>query len=512
MAGGPWTSSGPWTLGRGAERVASERPRARGGLLATDHSKRGRRFVTVLDPDSGRVTLLEAWEHAALVLCDGQRDASTIAELLALDTDEPLDAEVIERCFKFFERQALIEPLGLRRSDVPPPGPRTMAQLQSAYAEWHKEPVRTGQLPAWLDPGFVSGGPPPRPELGPTVAVPGVTGATPRPSRSPARTPVAVGSTLVFGDGASVLIDSSPSVPMDDEGTDGASTDVRGRAVLRRLEAELQARGDADDDEVEGVLDVLRAVDAAVSEADALEAARSAPEPGATPAPLPSPVIRRAPLDNAEAQLKLTMVAPPARAPSPGPAPLPDRGSARTRMRAWAGEDDHTLEAVAARPPSGRRPRRPRSPTAELAPPVAPSVGDDRARTVSTGARPPPQEARALFDRLVRASAGEATVSEAVGLLDPTDLGDALAHLRRLLARVPGRATTALVRALERASDPSIPTRAAPPRRAERPLRSGLRALAVESAEAGRCAACLSRVGSGSRRCTSCGFEPEGLG
>ncbi|MFO0723384.1 MAG: hypothetical protein U1E65_06365 [Myxococcota bacterium] len=133
-----------------------QRPEARPHLIAADHSKRGRRFVTLLDPETSQVTLLEAWEHAIFVLADGTRDLGAIAELLAPEVEgQVIDADVVRRCLKFFEQKRLIQPLGLRTER--PLGTPTAAELGQAYAEWHKE--APGQGPELIPP------PVPRSEL-----------------------------------------------------------------------------------------------------------------------------------------------------------------------------------------------------------------------------------------------------------------------------------------------------------------------------------------------------------
>lgn len=209
------------------------KPKTREGLLATDHSKRGRRFVSILDPDSQQVTLLEPWEHAVLLLCDGQRTAAEIVDLLAPSVeDQEIDAEVVHRCLKFFERESLILQAGLRHSDQPPPGPVTMAELQQAYGEWHREPPKTGQH---------AGLPPPYPRTGvrapvglePTVAVP----------KRGAADPAQVGTTLVLA--------GVPSV-----GGAPAARPIPRETGLNREE----------------VIDLLAAVDDAVAEAGAIDA------------------------------------------------------------------------------------------------------------------------------------------------------------------------------------------------------------------------------------------------
>lgn len=169
------------------------KPRAREGLLSADHSKRGRRFVTIVSPEMGRVTLLEPWEHGILVLCDGSREAGEIARLMAEGLgDERVDEDAVHRCLKFFERQELIEPAGLRSKEaIAAPSPKTLAGLQEAYREWHKDPLRTGQILSGILPSpFGSAGEPVPIGLGPTVALPG---------EEARGTQVRVGGTLFLG-------------------------------------------------------------------------------------------------------------------------------------------------------------------------------------------------------------------------------------------------------------------------------------------------------------------------
>ncbi len=166
-------------------------PTARSGLLTADHSKRGRRFVTILDEESNRVTLLEPWEHAILVLSDGTRGPSQIAELLDEGVlGEAVTLEAVHRCLRFFEHQELIDVLSPFNGEPEPvTGPRTLANLQLAYREWHKDPVKTGQILAGTHPFVQVDGITPV-GLSPTVALPDDDNGGP---------PVAVGSTLVLG-------------------------------------------------------------------------------------------------------------------------------------------------------------------------------------------------------------------------------------------------------------------------------------------------------------------------
>src|SRR5688572_12515596 len=78
-------------------------PRARRGLLTHDHSKQGQRYVTVLDPATLEVTVLEPFEHLIMMMCDGTRDADTIS-LLSGEV-ETVVAETLVR----LERETLIE-------------------------------------------------------------------------------------------------------------------------------------------------------------------------------------------------------------------------------------------------------------------------------------------------------------------------------------------------------------------------------------------------------------------
>lgn len=169
------------------------RPKARAGLCSADHSKRGQRLVSVLDPSRAKVTLLEPWEHAILVLADGTRTLNDLAGLLGSGiAGEIITERTLERCLKYFEQEELIEPLGLRQRPMSagPAGPRTLAHLQQAYREWHKDPVKTGQILTGLlpiDPPMNNEPPPVPAGLSPTVALP------------PDPQPLAIGSTLTVG-------------------------------------------------------------------------------------------------------------------------------------------------------------------------------------------------------------------------------------------------------------------------------------------------------------------------
>ena len=116
-------------------------PKARAGLLVADHEKMGRRFITVLDRARERVSLLEPWEHAVLVLSDGTRRPEDIAQVVRGGV-APVGLADVNRCLEFFEREGLVE----GAATPPPAGPRTLAGLQAAYHEWHRDPLRTGRI------------------------------------------------------------------------------------------------------------------------------------------------------------------------------------------------------------------------------------------------------------------------------------------------------------------------------------------------------------------------------
>ncbi len=178
------------------------KPRAREGLITADHMRRGRRIVTVLDPKTNRVTVLEPWEHAVLVLCDGTRTAEQIA-LLVPNDDTRVDAAVVRGCFELFEREGVVTTAALRPKSA---GPRTLANLQLAYAEWHKDPVRTKQILLGEEQPFPDTPGRLPPGLSPTVALPG--------EEAPAHR---VGSVLIAADISS--LESSSSQASADPGS-----------------------------------------------------------------------------------------------------------------------------------------------------------------------------------------------------------------------------------------------------------------------------------------------------
>jgi hypothetical protein len=177
--------------------VSEPKPKARAGLVTSDHSKRGRRYLSVLDPESGRVCLLEPWEHAVLVLCDGTRTARQILEVLDHPIDgETIDLKTVKRTVSSFELQRLLEEPGQQKEEAgPSAGPRTLAGLQQAFREWHKDPAKTGQILSGIFTApFVDPGSKKLPVgLEPTVALP-----EDEPKQPSA--PVAIGTQLVVGE------------------------------------------------------------------------------------------------------------------------------------------------------------------------------------------------------------------------------------------------------------------------------------------------------------------------
>lgn len=481
------------------------RPKARDGLLAADHSKRGRRFVTLLDRESGDVTLLEPWEHAILVLCDGTRGIGELVDILPPDDDgQPMDEEVVRRCLKYFERQSLIEDVGLRESDEQPPGPRTLAQIQLAYNEWHKEPAKTGQFESWEAPSFVGDASPFPSGLGPTVALPGRAGTQAH------RNPVGIGSTLVLAGAESVLIDGTGDGP--DEPSAAANKDAQAHAVLEALDLGPVGTGL---DTVDS-LDVLSAIDEAVSEIAAESQERLNPDSDAL---LQNPNVQSEP--------------------------------ARSRVRADAstGSAGHDFaETIAAVPRFEERTSRLQFPESESTDVRAPAeralsavkpvdygpddeqdmtdhgilvrrVPEPRVRTIDTGPKRAPTAGRDLFERLAAlGSAADrragrrnaATVEEVIGDLDDDELDHAARHFRELRTRLPNsRATVAVARMIGSVADPRGESRSDGPSRAARTaFQSALSAVVAEASAKGRCPACLARANAGFRRCGACGYQP----
>ena len=237
--------------------MASEaKPRAKPGLRPSDHSKRGQRFVTVLDPVEQRVTLLVPWEHAVLVLCDGSRTDLEIAAQLESGIDgEAVTLVDVGHCLRLFAREGLLENAGRTPADeLPPPGPKTLAGLQQAYREWHKDPEVSGRiLSGLLSPPFLNSPPPFKPTLAPTVALPGRDDQRGRTTEPPS-SPVAVGSTLVVdgpaGEGRALrsVLDTAPTAS-----SDGALTMAGQRPEFPPVSV--------DDEDLTNVAELLAAVD-----------------------------------------------------------------------------------------------------------------------------------------------------------------------------------------------------------------------------------------------------------
>jgi hypothetical protein len=246
-------------------------PQARGGLLAAEHSKRGRRFITVMDSVTQQVALLEAWEYAVLVLCDGERPDTEILELMrASEPDELIDTLSLRRCLKFFESKELIEPIGLLRTATTLDNPKTMAELQLAYEEWHKEPVATGQFPSGLAPWSADD-----PQMHPPSLEPTQT-QIPWPQARP----VQVGSTLELGSVDSLLLNPVvASVEMKQEPTDPSNSFKTNTQAKKILNAVYDTDGSLVDAYNKPRMNVLVAVDEAVS---AIENPDASPVPEAS--------------------------------------------------------------------------------------------------------------------------------------------------------------------------------------------------------------------------------------
>jgi len=517
------------------------RPKARGGLLSADHSKKGRRLVSVLDKERSRVTLLEPWEHAVLVLCDGNRSATEIAAILAEGVEgEAVNEAAVSRCFKYFGREELFD--GPR--EQPPAGPRTLANLQQAYREWHKDPLRTGQIFAGLLPFPMAPGPMPI-GLEPTVALPDE--------------PVEVGSTLVLGSSATdfVVPQKIAVEPAKEPKTEiGSLTQVEDEDLL---EEEL----DLDD-----VADLLAAVDddfAGMSRPPPASAAFETEAPRRSP-PVGKPMggiaelphtkeIARAAtniiadvstngrsftsLTNVSRQLtgdsetqrvrtprtpekalNPTMVGRPPTGAGPPEIVAPPRPPSRAGSR---------VAAVIGPVPTAERPNvaREEPATQELAMDFGVSqevtINDAREEpTTSRSSAHLPARVREVFERLRRSGTkarGEfengsdpkgrrrhrseaKAFAEALDTLTAGDLELALGHFRRLSERLPGSVRVrAFVQAIEatqgRATD----------REATQQIVARFGEAVAEAVVEGRCPRCLAGMEAKSRRCGICGFE-----
>lgn len=515
-----------------------------------DHSKRGRRFVTVLDLDRSRVTLLEAWEHAILVLSDGSRGVLEIASMLAGGIEgEPVTPGAVRRCLKFFERQELIEPAGLCSSPaLPPAGPQTLAGLQLAYREWHRDPVRTGQILAgFLDPPFVrlDGSAPVG--LDPTVALPEDDELEPKP--------VAVGTTLVLGDGQSAFSQARALRSLLDG---GASRDAP-------TQVGALAEDESDDEllELDDVAELLAAVDgdfAAIGE----EAPVHKPPPVgraiAGEAEIPAARDRRKP--STKVQMK-SPGAPVVRLPASvatevedareatrtmRPAPIPEAALNPTMVGIVAPD---AAEPVLLAPPrrgssEGPEPRTvseaPRVRRASVRPsliergegshprPLPPELRDEEEPTTSSSMAHVHARARVVFERLQKAGlkarafaeeddegegpgprrrrshSGARAFEQALETLTSGDLEQALGHFRALAERTPdsGR-LAAFIEAIEAAIRETADDASTKLETTQRIL-AGFEAAVEESVIAGRCPRCFAALEAGATECASCTF------
>jgi hypothetical protein len=126
------------------------KPRARIGLHTTDHSKNGRRFLSVLDPATLRVTVLDPYEHLIFMLCDGRRDLATLSQLSGEIE------EFVEQTLLKLERENVIEECELDRATIAecfeiPTG--EFDNLDTPFLDTDKGPVPPG-----LDPTIAWGG------------------------------------------------------------------------------------------------------------------------------------------------------------------------------------------------------------------------------------------------------------------------------------------------------------------------------------------------------------------
>lgn len=512
------------------------KPQARGGLLSSDHSKRGRRFVTIVDPDSHRVAVLEPWEHAVLVLCDGSRAAVEIAALLEDGVEgEPVTLDAVRRCLKFFEREALIAPLGLRRPGAEPPtGPRTLANLQLAYREWHKDPVKTGQILAGDGTPFVAVQGVAPVGLSPTVALPDDEGES---------APVAVGTELVLSsDGASPMSGGQRPLRSVFESAQDARTEVgaleppagpRAGGSVETYDEEIEDL----EEELGDVADLLAAVD---SDFEELERPPPGPPPvRATggeaeipPARDPGPATAELVVSETtqrfsprEAALTPTMVGVPAE-DGDGPMiispPRPPSNGATGMAAGEVVEDTqrfdlptdasfaaHHPSAVDSRPPARHASVPPsREPTtnrsgAHLSPRALEVF--ERLWTLGLEARAVSEETLDRHDR--RQRIGEAEQFQ-IGLerLTAGDLELALEHFEALQARLPHSARVgAFAEAVRAAVDRGVHSSPSAGQ-----MLDDLTEAVAEAIAAGRCPRCLARLEAGAQRCSACSFSVRG--
>ena len=120
-------------------------PKARPGLLLAEHEKAGRLLFSVLSRTEERVVLLEPWEHAVLVLCNGHRSVESIAEVVAGQIRE-VNVSEVATCVRMLGHEGLLLGPGGAAEPSEHPGPRALAAIQQAYQECHNDPLRTGRI------------------------------------------------------------------------------------------------------------------------------------------------------------------------------------------------------------------------------------------------------------------------------------------------------------------------------------------------------------------------------
>jgi len=115
--------------------------------MIREQVKHGEKFYIVINQESSQVTLLDTWENAVLALCDGENDTDSLIGILAhLPFTETPTHERVRQALSYFEEQKLIEPVEVLRSETVLDDPRSMAEVQLAFQEWHKQPADTGGL------------------------------------------------------------------------------------------------------------------------------------------------------------------------------------------------------------------------------------------------------------------------------------------------------------------------------------------------------------------------------
>ncbi|MCA9550188.1 MAG: hypothetical protein KC933_09140 [Myxococcales bacterium] len=426
------------------------RPKARSGLLTSDHSKRGRRYVIIQDPEGSQVTLLEPWEHAVLVLADGSRTADEIAELLQDGVEgEAVTRPGLLRCLKYFERQELIESTSLRPKGAPQAGPRTLANIQEAYREWHQDPGKTGRILAgYLSPFDDLPEAPVSVGLTPTVALP-------EREDGEAPAPVAVGTTLVLGSGDDAFADGDRAMRSILEARE-ARTEVGllhdpDMQPVELLEAGIRVGGAAasgpfgddddeplDDLELGNVADLLAAVD---DDFQAMESAAPAAPPEAAPRVVP-------PVGKA--------VGGVAEIPGPKPKPAARPKPARQPKRLTASDDGPATAELVMSPDTTQRLKA--LPETALTPTVvgrAPDDGGDEPVIISParnpsgrqqlarvgaviGPEPSPEQRNVTAEVPAPPALVEGATVEDTQRFDlPTDVGFAAHHPVELDSRVP---------------------------------------------------------------------------